>query len=321
MMTQVNLQELARQANYAAQVARQAQTALAQVNADHAALKQELQKQQQGNEALRNALSRVEIQKQGGDPHIQRIENIPGVRVPFDLLVDIAIAAGSTSVVQGSVTIPQDGPFVAVARYATLLSSYAFSVTPVGGGTAASFRGRSYGRYRPVSSVWDLGDSVRANQVAQVGLAFPGTGAPYIVSPANASPFRSMEGDFRIRFEATGSGFPRSNLEVPSPFWSHAINEPFALGALDFFERGSVLQWRVAPTHENNPQYGNLSGFSANPNYPFLDSGFDAVEGIDDSIQELGSQTTDPVIRVANAVLTIGMHGYIVRQPAGAGQY
>lgn len=304
---QVDLQALINSSNYAAQTARA--TAAAQKEMQEEFVK------------LRDALSRVEIQKTGGDPHIQRVENIPGRRIPFDILVDIAVPAGDAGVVQGSITAPQEGPFIAVARYATLQSILEFNVTPVGGGAAAAFQGRSYGRYRPVHSAWDLNDGQPHTQVAMAGLAFPGTGAPYIASPCNASPFRTMEGDFRIRFENAGGAFPRSNSEVPSSLWVKGLSDPFELGALDFFERGEVLQFRIASQHANNPQFGNLTGFAANPNYPFPAAQYDAVEGIDDSIQELGTQTTDPVVRVPNAILTIGFHGYLIVQPPGAGQY
>jgi hypothetical protein len=317
----MNLQALAQSASFGAAQARQNLAALQKMGADHDTLKQELAQMSGQFGKLRDAISRVEIQKSGGDPSIQRVENIPGRRVPFDMLVDIALPANSTAVTQGTITVSQEGIFVATSRMATLLSSFEFSVTPVGGGAAAAFQGRSYGRYRPIHSAWDLNDGQPHTQVNQAGLAFPGTGAPHIISPANSSPFRTMEGDFRIRFENAGGSFPRSNLEVPSTFWTKNIVEPFDLGALDVFERGEVMQFRIAPQHANNPGFGNLTGFAANPNFPFIGSQWDAVEGIDDSIQELGTQTTDPVTRVPNAILTIGFHGYRIIQGAGAGQY
>jgi len=305
-MNQMQLQQLAQSANLGAKLGRENSQAIQ-------AMRKEFQQ-------LASMLSRVEIQKSSGDPNIQRVENIPGRRTPMDMLVDIAIPAGDMGVKQGTITVNQEGVFIATCRYATLQSTYSYTVTPVGGGAAAGFYGRSYGRYRPIHSAWDLNDGRPVCQVAMGGLAFPGTGAPFIASPSNLSPFRTMEGDFRIRFENAGASMPRSNLEVPSPFWTRNIVEPFDLGCLDFFERGEVMQFRVGPQHVNNPEYGNLTGFAANPNFPFAGSQWDAIEGIDDSIQELGSQTTDPVTRVPNAILTIGFHGYLIQQPAGAGQ-
>jgi hypothetical protein len=269
---------------------------------------------------LKSAMLRIETTR-SGSPKIQRVENIPGRRIPFDLLVDIAINANSTSVQQGTITISQEGPFVAVSRFATLLSVYEFQRQDPETGALATFLGRSYGRYRPIHSAWDLNDGQPSNDVS-MAQAFPGTGAPHVASPSNQSPFRTMEGDFRIKFEDAGSSYPRSNnIEVPSSFWTKQINSPFELGALDVFERGEVLSFKILPLHANNPPFGNLSGFGVpNANFPFIDSGWDAIEGINDE-NDSDANTTDPITRVANAILTIGFHGYRIVQPPGAGPY
>lgn len=274
----------------------------------------------QGQEALKAALTRVEATR-SGSPKIQRVENIPGRRIPFDLLVDIPINAGITAVQQGTITISQEGPFVATARFATLLSVYEFQRRDPATQALATFSGRSYGRYRPIHSAWDINDGQPFSDVS-MATAFPGTGAPHVASPSNQSPFRTMEGDFRIKFEDAGSSYPRSNnIEVPSTFWTQSINEPFNLGALDVFERGEVLSFKILPLHANNPPFGNISGFGVpNPNFPFIDSGWDAVEGINDQ-NDAAANTTDPITRVPNAILTIGFHGYRIVQPPGAGPY
>jgi len=263
---------------------------------------------------LQATLSKVRVS--GGDgPDIQRIENIPGQRIPFDALVDIPIGPNITSVQTGTITIPQNGPFVAVARYATFLSQYSFQQTV--NGLSTTFNGRSFGRYRPIHSAWDLNDGQFISEVSQ-SVAFPGTGAAHIASPSNAATFRSMEGDFRIQFKDAGSAYNRSNIEVPSTFWTKNINSPFNLGALDFFERGSVLNFSVLPLHANNPDYGNVFGYGApNPLYPFRESQWDTVEGILDP--NLAGVTADPVVRAPSGTLTIGFHGYIISQPPGAG--
>lgn len=306
---QVNLQALVQRADSAAAMART-------VDAKYNALAQSF-------EQLKNELSRVSIQGRSGDVNIQRIENIPGRRIPFDLFVNIALSAGSTATRQGTQVIPQHGPFVAVARSATLLSSYEFTVAPASGtGTTSRFQGRSFGRWRPISSVCDVNDGQIVAQ-PQIGpLAFPGTGAPFVVSPPNSSPFRSMEGDFSIQFSNQGSSIPRQNIAISSSFWVKGLNEPFEFGALDFFERGEVLQWDVTPTHPLNPAYGNVSAFAANPNLPFIDAQWDAVEGIVDietATQEPGEE--DLVERQPNAILQIGLHGFMIWQPPGAGPY
>jgi hypothetical protein len=280
---------------------------------------QEIRRLVQDTAVLKEAVTKLEASR-SGNPKIQYVENIPGRRVPFDLLVDIPIGAGVTSTQQGTITIPQDGPFVAVARYVTLQSQLQFQrIDPVTGATL-TFAGRSFGRYRPTHSVWDIMDGQPINQVG-MAVGFPGTGAPQIISPSNESSWRSMEGDFRFLFTSAGSSYPRSNLEVPSPFWTTQLNSPFPLGALDVFERGEVLTFKVLPTHEANPPFGNISGFGApNANFPFLPSSWDAVEGISDP-DIASANAVDPMTRLPNAIMTIGYHGYIIIQPPGGGPY
>ncbi len=314
------LQQLLQQVNQAAVTSREALARAARAEGYAAQLHQHAQGLAAQLDMLRHSVSGVEMQRSGsaapGDVELQRIENIPGRRLPFDALVDITIGDAVQSVQQGSITISQEGPFVAVSRVMTLLSQFEFTYTDPVTAARSAFQGRSYGRYRPCSSVWDLNDGRLSSQVVLGGAAFPGTGAPHVVSPANASPWRSMQGDFRIITENAGSSFPRSNQEVPSSFWSRSINEPFELGALDVFERGEVIVFKVLPLHPNNPTYGNISGFGApNPAFPFLASGFDAVEGVNDQ-NDANAATTDPVTRLNNAVVTMGFHGYrIIQQP------
>jgi len=282
----------------------------------NARLQAQYEAQAQELKDLGRSLSKVQVSG-GESPDIQRIENIPGRRVPFDYLVDIPIGPNITSVQQQTITISQEGPFVAVARYATFLSQYQFEQTDEQGNTA-TFNGRSFGRYRPIHSAWDLNDGQPVSAVTQA-VAFPGDGSPHVTSPSNSSSFRSMEGDFRVLFENAGSSYPRSNIEVPSPFWTRAINEPFELGALDFFSRGEVLTFKVLPTHANNAAFGNVFGFGTpSAAFPFADSQWDAVEGISDPNTEQGV-TEDPIVRAPQGVLTIGFMGYRIIQPPGAG--
>lgn len=307
MANPIDLNPLIQSANFAAQAARRHESEIQRMGAQQQTIINEFTN-------LKNALSRVEVSSRMGDPGIQRVENIPGRRVPFDLLVDISVPAGSTATFQGTITVSQEGPFVAVARFATLQSAYEYTYTPPGGSSTTRFQGRSYGRYRPIHSAWDLNDG---QPVAAVDLTtpptFPGTGAPLIISPSNASSFRTMEGDFRIKFENAGSSFPRSNLEVPSTMWTKSINEPWELGALDVFERGEVLSFKVTPLHASNPGYGNLQGYGTGY-YPYIDSQWDAIEGIDDTVNAQAS--VDPITRYPNSILTIGFHGYrIIQQP------
>lgn len=319
-MNPIDIRQLMDSAGLAIKQSRDALALAQQLAQRNQTLERELQRLGQNAVELGSALSRLQMSRQT-DPSIQRVENIPGRRIPFDLLVSIPIGAQVTSVQQGTITISQEGPFVAVARFATFLSAFSFQVRdPEEAGQVATFSGRSFGRFRPIHSAWDLNDGQPFSQVS-MPVAFPGTGAPHIASPSNASPFRTMEPDFLIQFENAGSSFPRSNQEVPSSFWTRSINEPFELGALDVFERGEVLTLKVLPLHPNNPAFGNIFGFGApNPNFPFLDSGWDAVEGINDENNPAAADV-DPVTRVQNGTLIIGFHGYRIVQPAGAGPY
>ncbi len=256
----------------------------------------------------------------GGPPNIQYIENIPGRRVPFDMLVRIPIGSNISSMQPGSILVSQEGPYVAVSRMAIFISQYQLQRTDPTSGAKAVFFGRSYGRQRPIHSVRDFNDGLPRQEVQQQ-MAFPGTGAPHVLSPSNGSPFRSMEADYTIQFLNAGSSFPRSNIEVPSAFWTDQDNKAFELGALDVFERGETLTFNVQPLHVNNPSYGNIQSFAAaNAAFPFLASGWDYIEGINDQADVLAG-STDPITRLADGLLYIGFHGYRIIQPAGSGPY
>ncbi len=272
-------------------------------------------------EAITTLLKQTSVNRPigGGPPNIQYIENIPGRRVPFDFLATIPIGTNFNSVAQSTIQVSQEGPFVAVSRFAIFLSQYQFQRTDPLTNARANFFGRSFGRYRPIHSANDIMDGTERSQVLQAQ-PFPGTGAPHILSPSNGSPFRSMETDFTVKFLNAGSSFPRSNEPVPSAFWTRQLNDAFPLGALDVFERGEQLQFNVQPLHVNNPSYGNVQSFaSGNASFPFLASGWDYIEGINDSVNP-DAATVDPIVRLPDGILIIGLHGYRIVQPAGSGQ-
>jgi hypothetical protein len=186
----MDLTKLQQSAGYAVQQAREAYAAAQKISAEHAAMQQELAQQAA---QLQSVAQRLAIQGTGGDPSIQRIENVPGRRIPFDLLVDIPIPANSTAIVEGSIPISQEGPFVCVSRMLTCLSAYQFQYTDPESTATATFQGRSFGRWRACHSAWDLNDGQPHTQVVLSATpAFPGNGAPHIVSPPNASPFRTQ---------------------------------------------------------------------------------------------------------------------------------
>jgi hypothetical protein len=264
--------------------------------------------------------------------------------VPYTLLVDIAIGNNTTSSRQSSVTISQEGPFVAVKRMAIFQSAFEAQTTDPNSGDVARFSGRSFGRYRPIASSWDLLDG-QHNAVADTAtwwmsaIANPGisVGDPLpsavLGMPSNMSSFRTMEFDGRIEVINAGSSYPRQNISVPSAFWSKAINAPWDLGALDFFERGEVLTVKVQPLHVNNPPVGNVDAACVFPNtanggtgWPFIEGQYDAHEGIctpgaatlgDDTILRPNVLATDSVQRLPDGILTLGWEGYRIIQPIG----
>lgn len=276
-------------------------------------------------EALGAIAKQLEVERSGAG--IVRIEDLPGKREPYDFLVDIPIGAGSTSRREGSFSVTQEGPFVAVRRYATFQSSLEASVTVEG--TTSRFTGRSFGRYRPIHSAWDLNDAGSGVQTA-ITNPFPAsmTMVGGVELPSNMSGFRTMEFDGRILVEDSGSGRPRQNIEVPSSLWTPQINSPQDLGALDFFERGSVVTFKVIPNHVNNPPAGNASGdniFGA-AGWPFLAGQYDKHEGII-TPEAFSTSAADPpvvtqleddiVTRLPDGILTIGFSGYRILQPIG----
>lgn len=315
------LQQIADMSNWAAAAARRAEeiatatggsidAAVAAVRGEHKLVMQHLTD-------LSSVLQATRYDRSGnGNPDIQRVENIPGKRVPFDELVAIKIAANDTSIRTGTITISQEGPFVAVARFASFLSQFSFQVTGPNQ-AVANFIGRTNGRWRPVSSATDMFDAHLPADVERL-VAFPGTGAPSYSSPALHAPARSMEFDARITMLNQGSSFPRSNIPVPSSFYSTFINSPFQLGALDFFPRADIIEFRIQPQHVNNPNSGNLFGFGAGGVFPFSDAQFDHHEGVNDT-ENLAIQPgdADPVVRLPEGTLLIGLHGYRIIQPPG----
>ncbi len=310
-----NLEALAQQASYAAGAARAAAQQAQQNSNEVANVRGQMEGMAKSFSAMSAAIQALSTSRAGMNPSLQYVENIPGRRIPMDMLVDIPFGANVNSVQQGSITIPQHGPFVAVARYATFQSQYAFQFTDPETSAQTTFQGRSFGRFRPIHSAGDLNDGLPRSEVYQT-LAFPGTAQSHTLSPSNGSPFRTMEADYRITLKDAGLGFPRSNIEVPSTWWCKEIADPFELGALDVFERGSVITFDVLPTHVNNPAFGSISGFGAvNSVFPFAGSGWDYIEGVSDP--ETATITADPVVRVPNGILTIGLHGYMIVQPPG----
>lgn len=260
---------------------------------------------------------------------IVRIEDLPGRRVPYDMLVDIPIGNNTTSIREASVTISQEGPFVATARFAAFQSSFEFQVAGEGG-ALARFVGRSFGRYRPIHSVGDVCDASNNDNFLTMQVPFPANTSVVGMSglTSSQSGFRTMQFDGRILVENAGSSFPRQNISVPSPFWTKDLVSPQDLAALDFYERGEVITFRIQPTHINNPPAGNANGLSifGTTGWPFLDGQYDKHEGIvtpaafstnGEDPPDLTRLTDDPITRLPDGILTLGFLGYRIQQPIG----
>lgn len=277
------------------------------------------------------------------DPGVVRIEDIPGRRVPFTLLVDIPVGPDTTAVREQSVTISQEGPFVATRRMATFQSLYQYSVTNELTGNVARLAGRSFGRFRPIHSATDVVDSNHASVGDSTGWFLaaaqgpPPAGTPLptgsLVLPSNMSSFRTMEFDGRVTVIDAGSSFPRQQISVPTAFWTQYMNSPFDLSALDFFERGSVITFQVQPTHVNNPPAGNVDGecifpvaslAAGQPGFPFTTGQYDIHEGVctpggvlqgtSGTVGDYEPSLLDPVSRLPAGILTIGFEGYRIQQ-------
>lgn len=275
------------------------------------------------------------------DPGVVRIEDIPGHRIPFDMLVDIPIGAEATSTLEASVLVSMEGPFVATRRFATFNSQYRFSVANPVTGATANLAGRSFGRYRPIHSAGDIVDSQHnavsdpVNWFATAAAGPPAAGVLLptgtLSLPSNMSSFRSMEFDGRVTVVDAGSSFPRQQISVPTPFWTQHINSPFDLSCLDYFAKGSTITFRVQPTHVNNPAAGNVDGECIFPaaattngafGFPFVAGQYDAHEGIcspsgivqGSALRDYDPALVDPIVRLPEGILTIGFSGYRIVQ-------
>jgi len=309
--------DLRNQAGYAAGQARAAAEKASAVEGNVALVRQGQDRMARDIQNLADAMQGIKAGGIGGgntNAHVRYIEKIPGRRIPFDFMVSIVIGSNTISEQQGTRTVSQDGPFVGVARLAAFQSAFQFSRRDPVTQEQAAFQGRSFGRFRPVHSAWDLNDG-QAGYQPITGIAAPGTGAAIVASPSNHSSFRTMEFDGVITMLNQGAAFPRSNDPIPSAWYTDSIVSPFQLGAMDFFERGETVQWKVTPSHVNNPPAGNLSGYAAGGLYPFLGSQYDVQEGINDPLNP--AATSDPITRLPDGILYLAMHGFRIIQPPG----
>lgn len=295
---------------------------------------------------LRRALAAVRVTAQtprADQSAAAYIDQLPGKREPFTLLAAIPIAANSVQPQRVPVVVSQEGPFVAVRRFATFLSAYEFSTTDPETGETARFLGRSYGRFRPVHSAADYLDSQHNAKCDVAGWYYrplldgslpSGSNLPSaaLALASSASSFRTMEFDGMVQL-VVSSGMERQNIAVPTSQWVDGAGGQLELGCLDFLDRGETVTFIVTPTHVNNPPFGNVSGqyvlpfiaASSTPWWPYVDGQYDPHEGIatpgatgyNSSLPGIGiasALTADSVSRLPLGTLYIGFEGYRIRQ-------
>jgi len=244
---------------------------------------------------------------------VRYIEDIPGTRVPYDLLVAIPIASGESGPFTQTAVVSADGPFVAVERVLTFLSTYAFQVLAEGGDRPI-FNGRSFGRYRPTHSACDFMDA-QGGYTQPIGQADPGDGLFSLISSNQHSPFRTMEWDGTIEVVAAGSGLRRQNTPVPSSIWCPGIGGVSQLPAMDYFGPTASIDFTARSNHINNPNAGNIQSLVGA--LPYLDSQYDAHEGITYTATVADASTADTVTRLPNGILIVGYRGFRIIQPQG----
>jgi hypothetical protein len=252
-----------------------------------------------------------------GRPDLLHIEDLPGRRVPFDIVVALGIPANLTSPVTTPYTLSMDGPFVAVARAATFMSSYTFQVSVEE--ETARYVGRSWGRQRPISSVLDINDALLGAtpipMQTEDNYTCPGAPPPVAaqVISNNKSPFRTMEWDGYI--EIKNQVYPRQNAQVPSALWAPGFSQQMQLPVLDYYEKGDVIEFQVEPTHVNNPPAGNIQAILGS--MPYLDSQYDSVEGISYPSYACESGVEDVIQRQPDGILYLQLVGFKILQPTG----
>ena len=306
----------ARQALQAFQQARSDVDQLRQVNGAQAAQLQQLAGLVQGLKVGSGGTGSGP--RQIGRPDMLTIEEIPGRRIPYDLTVQIGIPDSQSTPVTGSYPLSMDGPFIAVARYATFISSYTFQVTT--GDSTERYTGRTWGRQRPISSVLDLMDAVGGwvdgTTDADLGGDCGDNSAPspsVTSRPTSRSPGRSMVFDGYI--EISSSVYPRQNQQVPTSLWAPGFNQMLQLPVLDYWEKGETIELKVEPLHQNNPAGGNIQALLGS--MPYLQGQFDGQEGVGYPAWACKSGTPDIIARRPSGILVVGLLGYKILQPPG----
>jgi hypothetical protein len=142
------------------------------------------------------------------------IEDIPGKRSSFFAVIEIVIAANSTTRVEGTYTVSTDGPFACTG----IAMFFQRTGSPYPGG------------WRPATTV----DARMAPNLAQLG-----------VQMIWDSP---VLGSFDVEFSESGSDRNWQNMDFASAIFSPSVGCVYMLPITQMFGRASVVTCRVTPT-------------------------------------------------------------------------
>jgi len=142
------------------------------------------------------------------------IEQIPGKRSPYFAVIEIVIAANSTSKVEGTYTVSTDGPFACT-------------------GIAMWFQRTT----SPYNGIWAPATTVEARMAETMA----GLGFDYLFD-------QPVLGSFDVEFAESGSDRNWQNAAFASALFAPAVGCVYILPVANLFGRSAVVTCRVTPT-------------------------------------------------------------------------
>ena len=127
----------------------------------------------------------------GGADYVS-LDAIQGRFIPFDLFTEIIVPDNASTTLDGVLKVSMEGPFVATHRYAAFISDVRYQVN-FSNGSSATFKGRTNGRFRGISSNTDTVDALRAfeqinqYQPSHVGAVYDGTNVVAVGNPTGVN--------------------------------------------------------------------------------------------------------------------------------------
>jgi len=290
----------------------------AQANGAAALARQSIEASQKVAQTMQNVMVQMANQNKllasiasGKRGDVQRIEDLPGKRIPFDVIIEIPIGANQTGPFSQPYTVSPDGPFVAVTRSATFLSALTFQVQEAGTNNVTTYQGRSYGRYRPISSVLDLMDAQQGHN-NPAAIASPGTFQTQLTSKTDKSGFRTMAWNGTI--QVSNTNFKRQSQAVPSSLWAPGFEGSMQLPVLDFYNIGETIEVVAQSNHVNNPPFGNIQTITGA--LPFLSGQYDSQEGIGYAAG-INAGQSDLITRQPDGILIVCLSGFRITSVPG----